>query len=163
MAIDEKERRIIGRALRSHQELATSYAINYFQIVDRRYSPIELAALITEGDSSVDKALTNVSAESRRDLAMMMANRLTRLKKVDYAKIERGYETAGISGWLTALRDQIGVGDFEFNDRRRTRLGSFSKHFEGEHCEFYGRTIEGKYLDLLVTKFGVTKARESRY
>jgi len=163
MAIDKKERRIIGRALRSHRELATSYAIDYFQIGDKRYSPLDLADLIDNGDRRVNEALANASAESRRDLAKMMAHKLTRLKTVSYHKIERGYETGGISGWLSALREQIGVGDFEFNDRRRTHLSGFSNHFDGERCEYYERTIGGKYLDNLVAKLGVKKAWESRY
>ncbi len=163
MAIDKKERRIIGRALRSHRELATSYAIDYFQIGDKRYSPLELADLIDNGDRRVNGALANASAESRRDLARMMAHKLTRLKKVSYHKIERGYETGGISGWLSVLCEQIGVGDYDFNDRRRTHLTGFSNHFEGEQCEYYDRTMGGKYLDSLVAKLGVKKALESRY
>ncbi len=163
MAIDKKERQIIGRALRSHQELATSYRIDCFQIGGKKYTPLELADLIDNDDHAVDGALANASSETRQDLAMMMANRLTPRKNVSYGQIEQGYQVGGISGWLTALRDQIGVGDFEFNDGKRTHLGGFSKHFEGERCEHYERTIEGKYLDTLAAKFGIKKARESRY
>ncbi len=163
MAIDKKERKIIGRALRSHQELATNYVIDSFKIGDKKYSPFELADLIEDNDPIVDGILGNTFSETRENLARMMAYRLTPRKTVSYGQIEQAYQAGGISGWLSALRDQIGVGDFEFNDRKRTHLGSFSKHFEGERCEYYERTIDRKYLDALAAEYGIKKARESRY
>lgn len=163
MVIDKKERKIIGRALRSHQELATDYTIEAFRISGRKYSPFELADLIEDDKSEMDQLLVQPSFEARRNLATMMAYKLTPRKKLAYGEIERAYRANGITGWLAALRDQIGVGDFEFNDRKRTHLGAFAEHFVGEECKYYGRTINGKYLDGLVAQFGVKKPRVSRY
>ena len=163
MAIDKKERYIIGRALRSHRELARDYIIESFRIGGRKYSPLELADLIEGGESEMDRLLAQTSFEARRDLATMMAYKLTPRKELPYGQIERAYRANGIAGWLAALREQIGVGDFQFNDRQRTHLGAFTEHFVGEEGGYYGRMINGKYLDELVARFGVKKPRVSRY
>ena len=163
MAIDKKERQIIGRALRAHEQLATHYTIERFRIGKKVVTPFELADLIEEGDPAADASVANPSSESRESLATMMAYKLTPQKKLAYRSIERAYEANGISGWLSALREQISIGDFEFNDGQRTHMGSFSQHFEGKECDFYGRIIEGKYLDAMVNRFGIKKPRVSRY
>ncbi len=163
MVIDKKERNIIGRALRSHRELARDYTIESFRIGGRKYSPVELADVIEDDESKMDPLLAQTSFEARRNLATMMAYKLTPRKKLSYGEIERAYRANGITGWLAALREQIGVGDFEFNDRQRTHLGAFAEYFGGKECEYYGRMINGKYLDGLVARFGVKKPRVSRY